>query len=98
MQEGECWYLNFNLPHRVRNASPRDRIHLVVDCPVDAWLEGMFQSLGFGEEERRGPPSVQPELSRQEALQMIEHLGLIDTDTARDLMREIAGKHDLDRS
>lgn len=38
MQEGECWYLNFNLPHSVKNPGPVDRIHLVIDCVVNDWL------------------------------------------------------------
>src|SRR5258708_4330101 len=31
MQQGECWYTNINLPHRVDNRSAQDRIHLVID-------------------------------------------------------------------
>jgi mannose-6-phosphate isomerase-like protein (cupin superfamily) len=42
MQEGECWYVDLSLPHRVENRSPSDRIHLVVDCTVDAWLASLF--------------------------------------------------------
>jgi len=42
MGEGECWYLDFNLPHRVDNRSAEDRVHLVIDCVVDDWLAGVF--------------------------------------------------------
>jgi ribosomal protein S18 acetylase RimI-like enzyme len=38
MNEGECWYLNVNQPHRVANRGLTDRIHLVVDCVVNDWL------------------------------------------------------------
>jgi hypothetical protein len=38
MNEGECWYFNASLPHRVNNRSASDRVHLVVDCQVDDWL------------------------------------------------------------
>jgi hypothetical protein len=38
MKEGECWYLNFNLPHSVANRGTSDRIHLVIDCVVNDWL------------------------------------------------------------
>jgi hypothetical protein len=38
MQEGETWYVNVNLPHRVENESDTDRIHLVIDCVVNEWL------------------------------------------------------------
>src|SRR5205085_1333097 len=37
MNEGECWYLNLNLKHRVTNGGIADRIHLVIDCMVNEW-------------------------------------------------------------
>ncbi|WP_439461181.1 aspartyl/asparaginyl beta-hydroxylase domain-containing protein [Pedobacter sp. GSP4] len=42
MAEGECWYINANLPHRVTNNSTSDRIHLVIDCKVNAWLQDVI--------------------------------------------------------
>jgi hypothetical protein len=42
MNEGESWYLNFNLPHRVENRSCADRIHLVLDCVLNDWLRARF--------------------------------------------------------
>ncbi|MGB8509809.1 MAG: aspartyl/asparaginyl beta-hydroxylase domain-containing protein [Pyrinomonadaceae bacterium] len=42
MCEGESWYVNFNLPHRVHNRSDADRIHLVLDCVVNDWLRAQF--------------------------------------------------------
>ena len=42
MNEGECWYLNVNLPHRVANRGPTDRIHLVIDCVVNDWLRELL--------------------------------------------------------
>jgi hypothetical protein len=44
MNEGECWYLNFNLPHRVVNHSATDRIHLVIDCVVNDWVRALFET------------------------------------------------------
>jgi hypothetical protein len=44
MREGECWYINANLPHRVANKGDSDRIHLVVDCLVNDWLISIFDS------------------------------------------------------
>lgn len=43
MQEGECWYINANLPHRLANKGSADRIHLVVDCKVNDWLTSVFE-------------------------------------------------------
>ncbi|HEX6292354.1 MAG TPA: aspartyl/asparaginyl beta-hydroxylase domain-containing protein, partial [Herpetosiphonaceae bacterium] len=42
MREGECWYLNLNLRHRVENQSATDRVHLVIDCTVNDWLRSLF--------------------------------------------------------
>lgn len=42
MAPGECWYTNVNLPHSVENGGSTDRIHLVIDCRVDAWLREVF--------------------------------------------------------
>lgn len=44
MNEGECWYLNVNLPHRVANRGKTDRVHLVVDCVVNDWLRELLVS------------------------------------------------------
>jgi len=42
MQQGECWYINANLPHRLANKGSSNRIHLVVDCKVNHWLSEVF--------------------------------------------------------
>lgn len=42
MQEGEAWYLDLNLRHRVENHSDIDRIHLVIDCMVNDWVRELF--------------------------------------------------------
>lgn len=45
--EGECWYVNTRLEHQVKNDGTKDRIHLVIDCEVDDWLESVFVNIGF---------------------------------------------------
>jgi len=42
MGEGESWYINFNLPHRIYNGGATDRVHLVIDCVLNDWLREMF--------------------------------------------------------
>jgi quercetin dioxygenase-like cupin family protein len=49
MQEGECWYLNLSLPHRVDNAGDTDRVHLVIDCKVNAWIQQLFAEKAQGQ-------------------------------------------------
>ncbi len=42
LQEGECWYLNFNLIHSLKNGGSTDRVHMVIDCSVNDWLKSFF--------------------------------------------------------
>ena len=42
-QEGECWYMNFNLPHSIINKSKVNRIHLVIDATVNDWVTAVFE-------------------------------------------------------
>lgn len=42
MAEGECWYLNLNLPHKVENLGATDRIHLVLHCVVNDWVRAII--------------------------------------------------------
>jgi aspartyl/asparaginyl beta-hydroxylase (cupin superfamily) len=43
MNEGESWYLDLSLPHRVNNAGTIDRIHMVIDCVVNEWVRALFK-------------------------------------------------------
>lgn len=44
LKEGECWYMNFNLPHHISNNSKVNRIHLVIDAVVNDWVKELFSS------------------------------------------------------
>ncbi|MDB6026343.1 MAG: Aspartyl/asparaginyl beta-hydroxylase [Verrucomicrobiales bacterium] len=44
MKEGECWYHNFNLSHRIANRGTTDRVHLVLDCNVNDWFRELLFS------------------------------------------------------
>jgi hypothetical protein len=39
MRAGDCWYVNVNHPHAVSNRGTVPRVHLVLDCVVDQWLD-----------------------------------------------------------
>jgi hypothetical protein len=47
LKEGECWYMNFNLPHSISNKGKNDRIHLVVDAIVNDWVKELFDQPGL---------------------------------------------------
>jgi hypothetical protein len=42
MLPGECWYLRLSDPHEAANRSAVDRVHLVIDLEVNAWLQRLF--------------------------------------------------------
>lgn len=65
MREGECWYLDFGLPHRVQNNSPRERIHLVVDCVVDDQLRAMLPTVAESEQQMQLLSTGEGESSQQ---------------------------------
>jgi Aspartyl/Asparaginyl beta-hydroxylase len=43
MLPGEAWYLDLNLAHSVANRGDTARVHLVVDCVVNDWLEAQLE-------------------------------------------------------
>jgi hypothetical protein len=47
MKMGECWYANFQLPHRGENKSTEPRIHLTLDCIRNDWSDKLFTEMGF---------------------------------------------------
>jgi len=63
MGEGECWYLDFNLPHYVENHSRVDRIHLVIDCAIDDWLLQFFPADAFTPEPPASAAEATPPFS-----------------------------------
>ena len=42
LEEGRCYFLNVNLPHRVNNRGKSARIHLVIDAEVNDWVRELF--------------------------------------------------------
>lgn len=42
LKAGECWYMNFNLPHSLHNKSYINRVHLVIDAVVNDWVKQLF--------------------------------------------------------
>jgi hypothetical protein len=42
LEPGSCWYLRLSDPHSVANRGDADRVHLVIDARVNAWVEAAF--------------------------------------------------------
>lgn len=83
MQEGECWYLNLILKHRINNFGNSDRIHLVLDCKVNDWIKEQFATNTLCRKEFDG--EQKPKLSNEEKLKIIAQLRLLNTETALEL-------------
>ena len=43
LAEGHAYYVNVSLPHRIRNRSAEERIHLVIDLAVDEWAHELVK-------------------------------------------------------
>lgn len=44
---GDTWYLNASCLHGVNNPSPKARVHLMLDCVSNRWLENVFTEAGW---------------------------------------------------
>jgi hypothetical protein len=84
MSEGECWYANFNLPHFVSNEGKTDRIHLVIDCLRNDWSDQLFATMGYDFEKEK-----KSKYDSQTKLMMIEHLSLMKTETADNMIKQL---------
>lgn len=81
MAEGECWYLDFSLPHRVQNLGTTDRVHLVVDCRADDWLRALIAAAA-------PPPPPAPRESSQDRFDRFRRRVFADTALQAELRRE----------
>jgi quercetin dioxygenase-like cupin family protein len=86
LQEGECWYMNFNLPHSLHNKSNQDRIHLVIDARVDDWVKNLFESPKI---KNKKEAADIPKHTKEEQLEIISHLRNLNTEAANKLADEM---------
>jgi hypothetical protein len=84
LKEGECWYMNFNLPHAVNNKSKVDRIHLVIDTVVNDWVKELFSLPAVNKKEMD-----EPGFDKDTKQQIISRLRELNTETANRMADEI---------
>lgn len=82
--EGECWYMNFNLPHAIYNKSTTDRIHLVIDAVVNDWVRDLFQIPSLLRKE-----TEEPGMDQETKRKIIQQLREMNTETGRRLADEM---------
>ncbi|GGX16595.1 aspartyl/asparaginyl beta-hydroxylase domain-containing protein [Undibacterium macrobrachii] len=71
---GDTWYLNASCLHGVRNDSQQARIHLMLDCVSNAWLEQVFKQAGWVP--RPLPRYPDPSIHDGNVFEVIERLRL----------------------
>jgi hypothetical protein len=88
MQEGECWYLNLSLPHKVKNAGTTARVHLVIDCKVNDWVKTLLEKPS-ARYMTIDNAQLEKKYSAGEQLQIIAQLKLMNTVTSLELATKI---------
>ena len=88
MNEGGCYYLNLTFPHSVKNESPVDRVHLVIDCLVNDQIKQLLEEPAFRESMQFGRQRVEKR-DDETTRRMIEELLRQDTPAARQLAEEL---------
>lgn len=69
---GHTWYLNASCLHGVDNRSAQPRVHLMLDCVTNPWLEQMF--VAAGGVLRAPPPYGDPAIHDGNVLEVIAGL------------------------
>ena len=82
MREGECWYLNLSLPHRVHNAGSTDRIHLVIDCLVNDWVTELLDGPELVRKDIEGGLPLSRSFNKENTRRIIEELKRWNTPSA----------------
>ncbi|MCF6404489.1 aspartyl/asparaginyl beta-hydroxylase domain-containing protein [Chitinophaga filiformis] len=83
LQAGECWYMDFSQTHSIINRGNTARIHLIMDCIRNEWTDQLFAAHGFDLAEKA------PSYDAATKARMIEELGKIDTDVARNIIASL---------
>jgi quercetin dioxygenase-like cupin family protein len=92
LQEGECWYMNFNLLHSIVNKSETDRIHLVIDARVNEWVQELF-ALPAANKKEVEEPGYDENTKRQ----IIARLREMNTETGNRMADEMETISDVQR-
>ncbi|MDX8399823.1 MAG: aspartyl/asparaginyl beta-hydroxylase domain-containing protein [Gallionellaceae bacterium] len=89
---GDAWYLNANCLHGVRNDSPHPRIHLMMDCPVNPWLEKLFLDAGFEPDDK--PKYGDASINDDNVTEIIANLEAMESDTGKQMAQRLAAIRD----
>lgn len=88
LEEGECWYCNFNLRHSLANKGETDRIHLVIDAAVNKWIKDLFSSNAVINKKEIDDPEP-PGMDEHTKKETIRHLRMMNTAVSNHLADEM---------
>jgi len=95
---GHTWYLNAACLHGVTNHSARPRVHLMIDCVTNPWLQRLF--VAAGGVLRQPPPYGDPAIHDGNVLDVIAGLLAAGHDAGAGLAARLkathAQRHDAD--
>lgn len=89
LKEGECWYMNFNLPHSLHNKSNTHRVHLVIDSIVNNWVTTLFEQPTIFKKEIE-----KPTFDKNAKQQIIAELRKMNTETSNKMADEMQANID----
>jgi quercetin dioxygenase-like cupin family protein len=76
LSEGDCWYMNFNLPHALHNKSNIDRIHLVIDAVSNEWVSDLFKAPTImNKKEIEGSKNIYDDATKKEIIFQLRAMG-----------------------
>lgn len=85
---GDTWYLNAECRHGVVNDSPNPRVHLMLDCVANPWLERVLLEAGFEPAEK--PKYGDPSINDNNVSAVIARLMALEGDAGLRLAQELA--------
>jgi hypothetical protein len=86
LEPGSCWYMNFDLPHRLENNGVADRLHLVMDCVVNDWLRELFENCAS---EHVSRIAAKEQMTAEQKRMMLEYLKEMNTPTSLELAQKL---------
>ncbi len=89
---GDTWYLNASCEHGVTNPSPVNRVHLMLDCISNRWLEQLLQSAGWVA--RASPKYPDPAVHDGNVLEVVAALRAAGHAAGLQLARQLQAIHE----
>jgi len=87
---GDTWYINAHVRHGVRNGSHVSRIHLMLDCVTNPWLEKVLSEAGYVANKK--PQYGDANITDENVHQVIKQLKSMGTKTADELAEKLLAK------